>query len=252
MISRRRLLAAGAALAGGALLPGRARALGEGSPLDIAEIQLAAGTTSRPEAWKRLLFEVIQTTSVEAAPRVVQVAPDDPALFAHPFAVLVGDGALPALSEPARQQLERYLAYGGFLFVDDASGTSESDFDRTFRSLARQLFPTRPLTTLSADHSVYRSFFLLREPMGRVAVHRALEGVAQGSTHPLLYGRDDLSGALDRRADGRDAHACVPGGEDQRREAVKLGVNLVLYALTSNYKQDAAHVQELLREGRLE
>lgn len=247
MISRRRLLAAGAALAA---TP--ASALGDSSEVDVAEIQLSSGTLSRPEAWKRLLFEVIQTTSVEAVPRAVQVAPDDPALFKHPFAVLVGDGPLPPLSEGAREQLVRYLSYGGFLLVDDATGSRESGFDPSVRTLLRSLFPTRPLTPLSADHSVFRSFFLLKEPVGRVANFRILEGVAQGSTHPVIYCRDDLSGALDRRADGRDAAACVPDGEAQRREAVKLAVNLVLYALTSNYKQDAAHVKELLLEGRIE
>jgi hypothetical protein len=45
---------------------------------------------------------------------------------------------------------------------------------------------------------------------------------------------------------------CVPGGESQRREAIKLGINLVLYALTSNYKKDQAHVRQLMKEGRLE
>jgi hypothetical protein len=247
VISRRAFLAGTAGLAS---VP--AWALGDASAVDVAEIQLGRGTLSRPEAWKRLLFEVIQTTSVEAVPRVVQVAPDDPALFQHPFAVLVGDDTLPALSDAGREQLVRYLSYGGFLFVDDATGTRESAFDVSVRLLLRQLFPTRPVTQLSADHSVYRSFFLLREPVGRVAVHRVLEGIAQGSTHPVVYGRDDLSGALDRHPDGRDANACVPDGETQRREAVKLGVNLVLYALTSNYKQDAAHVKELLLEGRIE
>ena len=38
----------------------------------------------------------------------------------------------------------------------------------------------------------------------------------------------------------------------QRRESIKLGVNLVMYALTSNYKHDTAHVLELMREGRIE
>ncbi|MFN7144567.1 MAG: hypothetical protein ACK4YP_12385, partial [Myxococcota bacterium] len=66
------------------------------------------------------------------------------------------------------------------------------------------------------------------------------------------YGRDDLSGALDRRPDGSDAYPCTPGGELQRREAVKLAVNLMMYGLTSNYKQDQAHVEQLIREGRLE
>lgn len=245
-MNRRTFLAS--ALAAATTARGATRA----SHLDVAEIQLARGTISRPEAWIRLLFEVIQTTSVEAEPRAVQLAPDDPELFEHPFAVLLGDGELPALTAAAREQLGRYLAYGGFLFIDDTTGERDSAFDRSVRTLIRQLFPTRPLQVLSADHSVYRSFFLLREPVGRVGHHRVLEGVPQGSTHVLLYGRDDLSGALDRRANGQDANPCVPGGESQRREAVKLGVNLLLYALTSNYKQDAAHVNELIREGRIE
>lgn len=248
MTSRRQVLAGLAALAAAR----RAWAFGDASEVDVAELRLARGTLSRPEAWKRLLFEVIQTTSVEAVPRAVPVAPDDPDLFRHPFAVLVGDDDFPPLSEAAREQLVRYLSYGGFLVVDDASGVRDSAFDRSVRALVRSLFPNRPFAVLPSDHSVYRSFFLLREPVGRVALHRTLEGVPVGSMHPLVYCRDDLSGALDRRPDGSDALPCSPGGEDQRREAVKLGVNLVMYALTSNYKQDQAHVEELMREGRLE
>jgi hypothetical protein len=241
-------------LAGACALPfaRRARAFGATTRVDIAEIQLSSGTLSRVDGWKRLLHEVIQTTSVEADPSVVQLSPDDPALFAHPFAVLVGNGPLPALSDRAAQQLGRYLAYGGFLYLDDATGTEESGFDRSVRAMVARLYPTRPFAVLSSDHSIFRSFFLLREAVGRVALHRTLEGIPHTTTHPLVYGRDDLSGALDRRVDGSDAQACVPGGEVQRREAVKLGVNLVLYALTSNYKRDATHVNELMRDGRLE
>ncbi len=248
--SRRAVLGGLAASFGLRALP--AHAIGPGSALDVAEIQLGHGTVSRPQAWSRLLFELIQSTSVEAEPRAVQVAPDDPALFKHPFAVLAGADALPPLSPAAEQQLGRYLQYGGFLLIDDASGQRESAFDQSVRQWMRRLFPTRPLAVLPSDHSVYRSFFLLREAVGRVANHRRLEGVAQGSMHPVVYCRDDLSGALDRRPDGVERTACVPGGEAQRREAVKLGINLVMYALTSNYKQDQAHVNQLMREGRLE
>ena len=249
-LSRRALLAG--ALATGALASRPARALGTRGELDIAEIQLARGTVSRPEAWTRLLFELIQSTSVEAEPRTVQVAPDDPELFRHPIAVLAGDSALPALGAAAEQQLVRYLQYGGFLIVDDTSGQTRSDFDESVRAMARRLFPTRAMTVLPSDHSVYRSFFLLRDAVGRVANHRRLEGVVQGSMHPLVYCRDDLSGALDRTPDGGDRYLCTPGDETQRREAVKLGINLVMYALTSNYKQDQAHVKKLMEEGRLQ
>ena len=106
-----------------AVLPGRrAHAFGPPTRVDVAEIVLASGTLSRPEAWQRLLFEVIQTTSVESNPVAVQLSPEDPALFEHPFSVLIGDGALPDISDRAVEQLRRYLSYGGFLVLDDASG----------------------------------------------------------------------------------------------------------------------------------
>lgn len=195
---------------------------------------------------------MVQSTSVECDPTPVSLSPEDPALFAHPFAVLVGTGSLPELTERAAEQLVRYLSYGGFLFVDDASGSPGGPFHRSVRALTARLFPTRPLSPLPGDHSILRAFFLLEQAVGRTAQQSALEGVTIGPTSPLVYCGDDLSGALDRGADGRDRYPVSPGGESQRREALKLGVNLVLYALTSNYKHDTAHVLELMREGRLE
>jgi len=220
--------------------------------LDIAELALASGTLTRPCAWERLLFELIQTTSVEARPESVALAPDDLSLFDHPIAALIGNGALPELSDAATEQLTRYLQYGGFLLVDDSSGLSDSAFDASFRSLCRRLFPSRPLAPLSSDHSIYRTFFLLDAPLGRVDTFPYVEGITLGETTPLIYCRNDLTGALDRRVDGLDAGICVPGGEWQRRESIKLGINLIMYALTSNYKKDLAHVRRLQLEGRLE
>ncbi|MEM1307300.1 MAG: DUF4159 domain-containing protein, partial [Pseudomonadota bacterium] len=38
----------------------------------------------------------------------------------------------------------------------------------------------------------------------------------------------------------------VPGGERQREWAFRTGVNIVMYALTGNYKADQVHVKTLL------
>ncbi len=250
--TRRAFLGAAAAGAAALLAARRAWALGDSSRLDVVELDLPGGTVARPDAWIRLLYEVQQTTSVECVPRVVRLAPEDPALFDHPFGVLAGNGELPALEDEAAASLTRYLQYGGFLLVDDATGVADSAFDRSVRRLCARLFPTRPLAPLPTDHAVYRSFFLVRRPVGRVDAVPWLEGVTIGEMTPLVYCRNDLSGALERGPDGRDRLAVEPGGAAQRREAVKLGVNLVVYALTSDYKKDATHVRALLREGRIE
>ena len=241
-----------ALLAGLAALPLPAAAFGPASQPDVAEIQLTQGTLSRPGAWQRLLYELIQATSVEAKPQAIQCPPEDPLLFEHPFSVIIGDGALPELNDAQLEQLRRYLAYGGFILADDTSGDPQSPFARSLRRLCSRLFPNRPLAPLPGDHSIFRAFFLLERPLGRLASQSVLEGVTVGPITPLVYCANDLSGALDRGPDGRPRHACVPGGEYQRRESVKLGINLFMYSLTSNYKHDQAHVAELLRAGRLE
>lgn len=132
---RRRDLLMGAAAS--LALGRRAWALGEVSEVDIAELMLPSGTTSSPEAWTGLLYELIQTTSVEAIPRSVAISLDDPALFTHPISVLSGNGPLPAISERAVEQLGRYLSYGGFLIINDATGLPQSPFDQSVRALVK-------------------------------------------------------------------------------------------------------------------
>ncbi|HJN78145.1 MAG TPA: DUF4159 domain-containing protein [Myxococcota bacterium] len=233
-----------------ALWCGPAWALGEASLVDVVEVDIP-GTDSRPDAWKRMLYEIQRVSSVEVGEDIPRIAPSDLALFDHPFAVLCGGAAFDPLEDEEVQALSRYITYGGFLFVDDTSGTeAPSGFDDSVRRLLTRMFPTRPLVTLEADHSLYRAFFFIRSPVGRVAAHPTLEGVQLGQITPIVYGRNDLSGALEKSSTGRHVRPVVPGGERQRREAVKLSVNLMLYALTSNYKKDQAHVQALIEDGR--
>jgi hypothetical protein len=248
------------------LFPGTTLAFGEASAVDVAELDLGPGTVSRPDAWTRMLADLRATTAVEtrdmAQQGVKRLKPEDPALFEHPFLVCMGAGAFGPPSEEGLEMLSRYLAYGGFLLLDDTSGSMQSPFDTSARRLVQALFPTRQLTPLPKTHSVYRSFFLLERPFGRVSLVQDLEGVTLGGVRvegerredttntPVMLMRNDLSGALERDRAGRHPYAVVPGGESQRREAVKLSVNLMMYALTSNYKRDQVHVKELIERQR--
>lgn len=257
--TRRDLLAA---LAASLALPVPALGFGEKSKVDIAELDLGGGTLSRPDAWTRLLADVKLTTSVETRDvfgnGIARLQPEDPSLFEHPFVVCLGDGAFPLPSEDGLEQLSRYLAYGGFLLFDDTSGSASSPFEASARRLIQVLFPTRNVAPLPKAHSLYRSFFLLDSPVGRVARVDDMLGITLGAVRiegdrrvdttntPVMLMRNDLSGALERDRSGRHPHAVVPGGEAQRRQAVMLGINLVLYALTANYKKDQVHVKELI------
>ena len=50
--------------------------------------------------------------------------------------------------------------------------------------------------------------------------------------------------AVDAR--GNNPYAVIPGGARQRTLAYRFGTNLVMYALTGNYKGDQVHVPAIL------
>ena len=63
---------------------------------------------------------------------------------------------------------------------------------------------------------------------------------------PVVVGRHDWAAAWARDAAGRPLFAVEPGGDLQREMAFRFGVNLVMYALTGNYKADQVHVPAIL------
>ena len=197
-----------------------------------------------------LLREVDDNSSVRPSFEVPTIDPASEALFSWPFVVLSGDRYFEPLPDAAIANLRLYLREGGFIFVDDATALDRSGFDEAVRRDLARVLPGTKLGPVGRDHAVYRSFFLLRGVSGRVLVRRHLEGMWLGDITPVLYSRNDLLGALWRSTGGSYSLDVVPGGRRQRTEAVKLGINVVLFALTGNYKRDVVHVQTLLKRMR--
>ena len=78
-------------------------------------------------------------------------------------------------------------------------------------------------------------------------VQAYLEGISVGSSTPVIYCQNNLGGAWERDPLGNWVNPCIPGGEGQRRDAFHLGINLILYAMTENYKEDLIHVPFIRR-----
>jgi len=47
-------------------------------------------------------------------------------------------------------------------------------------------------------------------------------------------------------ATGRPLYASIPGTDRQQEFALRTGINIVMYALTGNYKADQVHIPALL------
>ena len=232
------------------LLAGPAHALElPGSSVRLAWLKIAGSVdpTSSLTAWAQ---EIRLRTSIDIASQPVGVRPEDPALFSYPLLYWGGDKAPPHLSDQAVAALRQHLSTGGMLFIDNVGRTEASQaFDQGVRHELARLFP-QPLQRVTPTHVLYRSFYRLERPVGRRADAHELEGIRVGNQFAVLYGRNDLSGALARQAVGGYALAVVPGGETQREQAFRLAVNIVMYALCLDYKDDHTHVMHLLRTRR--
>ncbi|CCG08427.1 Double-transmembrane region-like [Pararhodospirillum photometricum DSM 122] len=156
--------------------------------------------------------------------------------------VTAGQAPLPPL---ARERLNRYLRAGGLLVLDGRDGADPQPL------VAGLDIP--PLHPLPEKHVLTRSFYLLDALPGRLAGTTTwiAEGGDNDDVAPVLLGDADWAGAWAHEAQRGYLFAVIPGGAQQRELAYRFGVNLVIYALTGNYKGDQVHMNAILeRLGR--
>jgi hypothetical protein len=246
MLSRRSLLALPLLLAAR-----RALAFGDAARLSFAQIRHAGRWDPRPDGLSRLAWEISKRTSIETSPTVKALGLADPDLFRYPFAVLSSDQGFPAPADNEIGELRRYLSYGGFLFVDDASASRGGPFEQAARQLVARIVPGAQLAKVPRDHVLYKSFYLLDGPAGRSASTPDLEGLELGGRIGVLYSGNDLVGALARDSLGSWEFEVTPGGEMQREKSIRLGVNTAMYALCLDYKEDQVHIPFIMKRRRI-
>src|SRR5450759_222508 len=119
----------------------------------------------------------------------------------------------------------------------------------TLRSILSSL-DIPELEPVSSDHVLAKTFFLLRDFPGRFTTGQlwveALPARAGDGVSSILITSNDLAGAWAIRPDGQPMLPLVPGEPRQREFAFRAGVNIVMYALTGNYKADQVHIPALL------
>jgi hypothetical protein len=69
----------------------------------------------------------------------------------------------------------------------------------------------------------------------------------RGAQVQVLFSEHDIGGALARSVSGTWEQRVSPGGDVQREHAIRLAVNIAMYVLCSNYKDDQVHAPYLMR-----
>ena len=172
------------------------------------------------------------------------------------------------LPEAALAKIDAYMKQGGLIIFDTRdyqSGlpTGMAMAGETGPALQRLLgrLDLPRLEPVPDGHVLTKSFYLLRAFPGRwdggqlwvEAQEKSDDGDdngrkprhADGVTSVMVTSNDFAAAwALDSR--GKPLYPAVPGGERQREMAYRTGINIVMHALTGNYKADQVHVPALL------
>ena len=147
-------------------------------------------------------------------------------------------------------KLQSYLDQGGMILIDtrdadsrvsDTAGLMETRNGKRLREILGQL-DVPPLTPAPDDHVLGKSFYLLDHYPGTYT--GAKYWVEKGSLPDASGVSSVMIGAHDwARAWAPDS---LTGNQRQKEMSRRFGVNLVMYALTGNYKADQVHMQEIL------
>jgi Domain of unknown function (DUF4159)/Aerotolerance regulator N-terminal len=191
----------------------------------------------------------------------------------------------PGATRPSRETLERidaYMKQGGTVLFDTrdaldaptgAGGTSGPGMMALRNILSSLDIPE--LETVPQTHVLTKTFYLLKEFPGRYAGGqlwveatappdeqelRELEAAARpgeegkkriaragDGVSSIIITSNDLAGAWAVRPNGEPMLPLVSAPPNQREIAYRVGVNIVMYTLTGNYKADQVHVDTLLQ-----
>ncbi|MGE4220385.1 MAG: DUF4159 domain-containing protein [Alphaproteobacteria bacterium] len=195
---------------------------------------------------------LMQRTAVELGQPVgVDPRQDELAFFALLYWPVSADQA--PLDAATVERLNRYMEMGGTILFDTRDqnmGGLDSGPNAMALRLLTEGLGIPPLTAVPSDHVLTKAFYLMQNFPGRwsgsrVWVERPGDRVNDGVSR-VVIGANDWASAWATDEGGRPAFAVVPGGETQREWAYRFGVNLVMYALTGNYKADQVHVPAIL------
>jgi len=206
----------------------------------------------------------LRTAVIPGDPMAVDIVNDDISFFPVLYWPVEPDAS--PLPEKALAKIDAYMKQGGMIIFDTRdqgtgmpSGLALNGGKETpLQAIIGKLDLPR-LEPVPEDHVLTKTFYLLRQFPGRwdggelwveaggvpdaEASREARR--ADGVTSILITSNDFASAwALDPR--GRPLYPTVPGGEIQREMAFRTGINIVMHALTGNYKADQVHVPALL------
>lgn len=198
----------------------------QGSAIKIARVKYSGGGDwyNDPSSEINLLKYVRAHTPIVVDPVYEYVDLGTDNLFLYPVIFMTGHGTV-AFSEAELRNLRAYLSSGGFLYVDDDYG-----MDASIRKELKRLFPAEELRELPFSHPIYHCHFEFPNGLPKIHEHdnKAAQGFGLFVGGKLAVYYSFESNPSDGWADPEVHHDTA----ERRETALKIGTNILVYALT--------------------
>jgi hypothetical protein len=161
--------------------------------------------------------------NIAAEEEVVEVG--SPEIFSYPFVHMTGHGNVVFTDSEARN-LRKYLMSGGFLHIDDNYG-----LDKFIRLEMKKVFPELNFVELPFNHPVYHQKYNFANGLPKIHEHdgKPSQGfglIYEGRLVCFYSYETDLGNGWEDQSVHNDP-------EEKRQEALRMGANLLYFALTN-------------------
>lgn len=194
-----------------------------------------------PKADRHFLLALDRLSIIDVSPDEYAIKLTDPKLRQLPFIYTLEVGAM-QLNDAEVDALREYLLSGGFLFIDDFWGSWAWS---SFAEQMQRVFPDREIEEIPITHPIFRLVYDVEEIKQVPNLHNGIEFERKGVTHeadgkiPHVRGIFDdenrLMVVINWNTDLGDAWEWADNPNYPSHfsiYAVKLGINIVIYAMT--------------------
>jgi hypothetical protein len=178
-----------------------------------------------------VLNSLIEYTTLKVDTQENIVSLSSAEIFSCPFCYLSGH-KLVEFTAAERENFEKYIRNGGFVFVDDCNHDIDGLFAKSFESQMDKIFGAGALKKIPKTHKLYSIFFPFEGPpttsqelngWGDDIVHDYLKAVEIDGRIGVLYSNKDYGCEWDYDFRNKRFY---------RIDNTRFSVNIIMYALT--------------------
>ena len=169
------------------------------------------------------------TLPVDTTENIIPLGSEE--IFRCPFCYLSGH-KLVEFTRDERENFEKYVKNGGFIFVDDCNHDIDGLFAKSFEAEMEKIFGASALRKIPATHPLYSVFFKFEGPpttaqelngWGDDIVHDYLKAIEINHTIGVLYSNKDYGCEWDYDFRNKRFY---------KVDNTRFSVNIVMYAMT--------------------